>query len=156
MWSWGEPELEMDESLVDESKHPPPERGDHNIDGTGIKFVIAWNDSRAASVGDINEGRDGDELAGGDSWACGDGRTGGLFRAGAAEARGVTERDLEGASTVNSRTRRRIRHTHTREARVVGKPTGSRRGHNGDGTRPRDSRRPLWLRNERRYLGAGG
>ena len=36
VWSGGEPAFERDESLVDESKHPPLERGDHNNDGTGI------------------------------------------------------------------------------------------------------------------------
>ena len=66
-WS-GEPKLvETDESLVLESKHPPPERGDHNSDGTGMRFVSVWIESRAASVGDMSDGRDGEKEAGGDS-----------------------------------------------------------------------------------------
>ena len=122
--------------------------------------MSVWNDSRAASVGDMSEERDGDEDSagvGGDSGACGEdnGGTGGLFRSGAAEARGVTERDLEAASAVNSRTHGGIRCAHTRETMVVGKPTG-RRGHDRDGTRPRKGVSARGLRDERRYLGARG
>ena len=108
----------------------------------------------------MSEERDGDEDSagvGGDSWACGenDGGTGGLFRSGAAEARGVTERDLEAASAVNSRTDIRIRHTHTRRRGAVGKPTGSRGSHNWNGAGPRESRSALRLRDERCNLGRG-
>ena len=56
-WS-GDPELDTLESLGLASKHPPPERGDHNSDGTGMKFVSVWNDSRA-SVGDMSDGEAG-------------------------------------------------------------------------------------------------
>lgn len=45
-----------------ESKHPPPVLGDHSIEGT--KFVSVWNESRAASVGDMNEERDGENVDG--------------------------------------------------------------------------------------------
>ena len=48
--------------------------------------------------------------------------------------RGVTEGDLEAVPAVNSRTHGRIRHTHTRERRAIWEPTGSWRGHYGDGT----------------------
>ena len=50
--------LEAAEEL--DSPPAPDERGDHNIDGTGIRFVSVWNDNRAASVGDISDGRDGE------------------------------------------------------------------------------------------------
>lgn len=47
-----------------EPEHPSPMREDHNIDGTGIKFVSVWNDSRAENVGDMSEDRDGEYGAG--------------------------------------------------------------------------------------------
>ena len=56
-WS-GDPELETLESLGLASKHPPLERGDHRSEGTGMKFVSVWNDSRA-SVGDMSDGEAG-------------------------------------------------------------------------------------------------
>ena len=72
-------------------------------------------------VGDMNEEREGDGVAG--YW-----RASGPLTAGVGEAaRGVTKRDLEAAAAVNGRAHGGIRHQHTREMSTVGKPTGSGR-----------------------------
>ena len=76
-----------------------------------------------------------------------------VFISGAVEGgRGVTEGDLEAVPAVNDRTRRGIRHTHTRERSAVWEPTGDGGGYDGDGARFRGGGRALRLRDERRYL----
>lgn len=139
-----DPELDMLESLPLASKHPPPERGDHSSDGTGMKFESAWNDSRA-SVGDMSDGDVGAEEETWDSEGFdesaarievgGEGIVG-VFIAGAGTGgRDVRGReDLETASAVNGSPHDVKLDTHTRKRGAGRKPTGSGRGHDGDGS----------------------
>ena len=55
----------LEAAEVLDSPPAPDERGDHNIDGTGIRFVSVWNESLEAMEGDMNEESAGEDAAGG-------------------------------------------------------------------------------------------